>query len=154
MTNTDSANVAIHPMVVYAVAVAIAFGLGYIWPLTYPQDPIYEHIGKGLIALGVIICVAAGFQFWRHKTSVDCNGCVTSILTTGVFRISRNPIYLGFILIYIGFSRYWNNIWMLVLLIPMCVALFQLVIAREEAYLERKFGDEYIRYKQKVRRWL
>jgi protein-S-isoprenylcysteine O-methyltransferase Ste14 len=72
----------------------------------------------------------------------------------GVFRFSRNPLYLSLTLLYIGISLLFNALWALLLLLPLLVIVQIGVIQREEVYLERKFSDEYLRYKAQVRRWL
>lgn len=78
----------------------------------------------------------------------------TAIVTDGLFRFSRNPIYVSDLLLYVGLSLALNTWWALALT-PVLVLIMNVgVIAREEAYLERKFGNEYLRYKQQVRRWL
>jgi len=78
----------------------------------------------------------------------------TALVITGPYRFTRNPMYLGFLLLYIGVSCWFGWIWPL-LLAPLLVWLIRVfVIEREERYLDRKFGQEYWRYKAQVRRWL
>ena len=76
------------------------------------------------------------------------------VVQEGVFRFSRNPIYLAFTLIYLGFAFAFNSSWALVFLVPVLVVIDRGQIPREEKYLARKFGEEYFRYKVKVRRWI
>jgi protein-S-isoprenylcysteine O-methyltransferase Ste14 len=76
------------------------------------------------------------------------------IVTSGVFQRSRNPIYLGMLLLYTGIAILANSLCILVLVLPFAIILQKGVIEPEEAYLEGKFGDEYLRYKAKVRRWI
>jgi protein-S-isoprenylcysteine O-methyltransferase Ste14 len=77
-----------------------------------------------------------------------------SIVDRGPFRISRNPMYLQMVFVCIGFAIILGNVWILALT-PLCAwMLKRLVILPEEIYLEQKFGDVYLRYKRRVRRWL
>ena len=78
----------------------------------------------------------------------------TALVTTGVYGLSRNPIYLGMILIYVGIAFVFAASWAFLLLLPVLVALQIEVIRREETYLERRFGEAYRHYRQEVRRWL
>ena len=76
------------------------------------------------------------------------------LVTTGIHGWTRNPIYLGMFLIYGGIGVAAQNIWILVLTLPLAILIRYGVVAREEAYLERRFGDAYRGYRQTVRRWL
>ena len=85
--------------------------------------------------------------------AVPSNGC-SSILARGPFRLSRNPMYLQMVLVCVGFAVVLSNLWIL-LLTPFCAwALQALAIIPEETYLEAKFGEAYLAYKRRVRRWL
>jgi protein-S-isoprenylcysteine O-methyltransferase Ste14 len=75
-------------------------------------------------------------------------------VTDGPFRYTRNPIYVALTLFYLGIGVVLNALWVLLLIVPLIVVMQLGVITREERYLERKFGDEYLRYKARVRRWL
>ena len=87
-------------------------------------------------------------------TSLRTSDPTTAIVVQGPFRFSRNPIYLAATVLYLGVAAAVNALWAIVLL-PVVLAVISLgVIDREERYLERKFGEEYLRYKASVRRWL
>jgi protein-S-isoprenylcysteine O-methyltransferase Ste14 len=90
----------------------------------------------------------------KVRTTLDPHGSVTEIVTSGPYRFSRNPIYLGFVLLLIGFSFAFRTYWGVLLSPVLTASLYQLVIKHEEAYLEKKFGDRYTSYKSRVRRWL
>jgi protein-S-isoprenylcysteine O-methyltransferase Ste14 len=79
---------------------------------------------------------------------------ITTIVETGPYRFTRNPIYLGMVLGLIGLAIAFNSLWLLVTLVPFALVIRYAVITREEAYLERKFGEVYLAYKSRVRRWL
>ena len=76
------------------------------------------------------------------------------LVTTGIYRWTRNPIYLGFLLVYGGIGVATQSPWVLILTLPLAITVRYGVVAREEAYLERRFGDAYLDYKPRVRRWL
>ena len=78
----------------------------------------------------------------------------TTIVDSGPYRFTRNPIYLGMVLGLIGLAIAFNSLWLLLTLVPFALVIRYGVVAREEAYLERKFGDVYRRYRARVRRWL
>jgi protein-S-isoprenylcysteine O-methyltransferase Ste14 len=78
----------------------------------------------------------------------------TTIVDTGPYRFTRNPIYLGIFLGLVGLAIAFDSLWPLVTLVPFTLVIRYGVVAREEAYLERKFGHAYRRYRSRVRRWL
>ena len=90
----------------------------------------------------------------RHQTSPLPERPTTAIVSDGPFRISRNPIYLGFTCITLGCALWLNALWVLLVLVPVLFVVQYGVIRREERYLEGKFGGQYLEYKARVRRWL
>jgi protein-S-isoprenylcysteine O-methyltransferase Ste14 len=88
------------------------------------------------------------------NTPLDVRKPTADIVPSGVFRMSRNPIYLRMLLLCGGVAIAANSLWVLVLVLPFAFILQKGVIEPEEAYLERKFGSKYLRYKAKVRRWI
>jgi protein-S-isoprenylcysteine O-methyltransferase Ste14 len=111
-------------------------------------------IGGLLAGLGSVIGLNAIMVMHRHNTSPMTEAPSTALVTGGIFRYSRNPIYLAFILIYIGLTLVFNTIWPLLILPGVLVVMIKGVIEREERYLERKFGAAYRHYKAQTRRWL
>jgi protein-S-isoprenylcysteine O-methyltransferase Ste14 len=90
----------------------------------------------------------------RAGTNVDPYEPATAIVTGGPYRFTRNPIYVGFTLVYVGISAFTNALAPLMLLPAVFAVMRRGVIEREERYLERKFGGEYLEYKGRVRRWI
>ena len=90
----------------------------------------------------------------RAGSNVPTRLPTTIIVETGPYRFTRNPIYLGMVLGLIGLAIAFNSLWPLMTLVPFALVIRYGVIAREEAYLERKFGDVYRHYRARVRRWL
>jgi len=124
-------------------------------PLTLPgPDPVLWAAGGGMILLGIAIFAAAVRNFSHAATPVPSTRPVRTLVTTGIHRLSRNPIYVGMFLLYTGIGVAARSQWVLLLAAPLAVTMRYGVVAREEAYLERRFGDAYRRYKARVRRWL
>ena len=117
-------------------------------------DPILWTVGGCLILFGVAIMAAGIRNFSRAATPVPANQPTRTLVTTGVHGWTRNPIYLGMFLIYGGIGIAVHSTWMFVLALPLAVLIRYGVVAREEVYLERRFGDAYLDYKRHVRRWL
>jgi protein-S-isoprenylcysteine O-methyltransferase Ste14 len=90
----------------------------------------------------------------RAGSNVPTNMPTTSIVATGPYRFTRNPIYLGMMLGLVGLAIAFDSLWLLMTLVPFFLVIRYGVVAREEAYLERKFGEVYRRYRARVRRWL
>jgi protein-S-isoprenylcysteine O-methyltransferase Ste14 len=111
-------------------------------------------VGGGLILIGVAIAAAGIRNFSRAATPVPSNQPVRALVTTGVHGWSRNPIYVGMFLLYAGIGVAARSPWILILALPLIIILRYGVVAREEAYLERRFGEAYRDYKARVRRWL
>ncbi len=113
-----------------------------------------KPIGVVLLAFGFILGLSALVQFWRKRTSVIPYRPTTAIIQSGPFRLTRNPVYLGDTLLYVGVALVMNTAWPLLLLPLVLLIVHRGVILREERYLEQKFGDEYISYRSRVRRWI
>jgi protein-S-isoprenylcysteine O-methyltransferase Ste14 len=93
-------------------------------------------------------------SFYKVKTTFDARKTTTTLVTTGIYKISRNPAYLSLVLFYIGLSFLINSIWILILILPAIYSVQKFCIEREEKYLESKFGSQYLNYRKQVRRWL
>jgi protein-S-isoprenylcysteine O-methyltransferase Ste14 len=94
------------------------------------------------------------FEFVKSKNTVITAKPATSLQTTGIYSISRNPMYLGLVFIYLGLTFQFGNWWTIFLLPILIIVITYRVILPEERYLTRAFGDEYANYKKKVRRWI
>jgi protein-S-isoprenylcysteine O-methyltransferase Ste14 len=105
------------------------------------------------VAAGIATGIVGFLQFRRAGTDVRPDQPTTALVTDGIYRYSRNPLYIAQALIYAGIALAADSLWALALLVPTLIVIRYGVIAREEAYLERKFSDDYRRYKTAVRRW-
>jgi protein-S-isoprenylcysteine O-methyltransferase Ste14 len=124
-------------------------------PLILPEAALIRWpVGGGLVVAGLAIMAAGIRNFSRAATPVPSNQPVRALVTTGIHAWSRNPIYVGMFFIYAGIGMAARSPWVLVLALPLLIILHYVVVAREEVYLERRFGDSYRDYKARVRRWL
>ena len=153
-TAPDTAHVLILPPLLYGAAFVI--GLLLQWGFPSPILPITLARGVGVVCVLVSLPLAlATFRVLsRAHTPVDPLKPTTALVTEGPFRYSRNPIYLALTLLYVGVALLMNALAILLLVVPALVVLHYGVIAREEAYLTRKFGEAYRQYMAQVRRWL
>ena len=142
------------PPLIYGIPLAAGLYMNTTDP--FPMMPAQDAkwIGLATLAMGIVLMVSAGIQFWRKHTSVIPYIPTTAIIQSGPFRISRNPIYLADTLCYVGIAILLDSAWPLLVLPLVLLVVHRGVILREERYLERKFGDEYNSYKLRVRRWL
>ena len=110
--------------------------------------------GWTLVWLGFAISLSGILTFRRAGTTMLPFEPASRMVRHGPYRFTRNPMYLGATITYIGFAFVLNTVWPIILLPIVLWALVRWVIREEEAYLERTFSDEYVRYKKDVRRWL
>ena len=150
----DNPGVIAPPPLIYVGFLLLGLGLDFVWPVGVIPDGLQYVAGAALIALSGVIAIMAFRQFSNAGTSFQTGKPDTAIITSGPFRYSRNPIYVGLSLLYAGISIAVDSLWVLALLAPTLAIIRYGVIAREERYLEAKFGEEYLRYKASVRRWI
>ncbi|MDH3536911.1 MAG: isoprenylcysteine carboxylmethyltransferase family protein [Gammaproteobacteria bacterium] len=141
------------PLLVLAVA-GVAALVDWISPLPIIERGAPWLSGAAVIALAMLLAVIALAHFISAKTHVEPWHPTTTIIQTGIYRFSRNPIYLAFCIATIGTGLVLNSWWVVASAAPLNLLLQSLVIRREEAYLEAKFGETYLEYKRRVRRWL
>lgn len=157
-TNTqDNPGVIAPPPFIYMGGLALGLLLHRLLPLKY-LPPAVRGIGLTLgstgISMGLSFFLSAFQQMRNANTNINPAQPATTIVAEGPFRFTRNPIYLSMTLLYIGIMFLVNSLWMMFIL-PIILVLINFgVIAREERYLESKFGAQYLDYKQRVRRWL
>jgi len=152
---SDAPGVVIHPPIALAIALIVAFALNWFLPLPF-VPPAIPHIQAGvLLVIGALLIVRwAAVTFRKARTNILTSQAATTIVSTGPFAYSRNPIYVAAIIGMVGAAVAFDSLWFLVALVAIWFVLRYGVIAREETYLERKFGAPYLDYKRKVRRWL
>lgn len=126
----------------------------YSWPLSLPSSFEFTIIGIVVILTGLAIIFSASRTFKKADTRIEPWKPTSRIVSQGVFAYSRNPIYVAFCLASIGIGFVAGSVWVLMSFVPTAITIYFVAIKKEEAYLERKFGDEYLNYKKNVRRWL
>ena len=154
MSKKDTAGVIAPPPLIYLAGLVIGLGLGYFSPTPFLPRSLAYGFGAVLIAIGAWIMIPARGMMLRAGTAIRPTMPTTALVTTGPFRFTRNPLYVGATLFYLGIAVAARSLWALVLLLVVLVVMQRGVIDREERYLERKFGADYVRYKERVRRWI
>ncbi len=152
----DSAGVRLPPPFIYLGALLCGLAAGRFVALSYFGIDRWLLVATGalLCAAGAVMMLAAAGLFRRLGTNIPPSRPTTLIATTGPYRWTRNPMYLGMALVYVGIAVGFDGAIALALLPLVLIVIQRQVIAREERYLEAKFGDDYRRYKAEVRRWL
>ena len=144
----------VHPPVVYLLALLIGIGLSFLWPIPVLPGSWGVVTGILVIALGTSIMPAVVSRFRRAGTAFDPHKPASALVTDGPYRFSRNPAYVALTLWYLGIGLLLNSVCVLLLAIPPVLIMNRWAIPREERHLEAKFGEQYVQYKARVRRWL
>jgi len=143
--------------VVFGIPFLAAIALQLVVPLSFPRGFLTPAIISGgavLIIVGAALVVLARREFAQHGQPTDPGLPTSRLVTTGVFSVSRNPLYLGGVCILVGIALALNLPWVLALLLPALVACHYVLIAPEERYLTAKFGEKYRVYVATVHRWI
>src|SRR5499433_3585646 len=149
----DTAQVIIRPPLAWGLAVIVGLALNWFVPLPFlPTDLPAGWLGAMVFVLALALLAWAIVTITRGGSNVPTNLPTATIVESGPYRFTRNPIYLGLFLI--GLAIAFDNLWLLIMLVPFALVIRYGVVTREEAYLERKFGDVYRGYRSRVRRWL
>ena len=156
VNDTATAGVVARPPLLFLGALLLGIAADRLLPSLFniPGWGIRWIVAGFLILVGVALAVAAIRNFSQAATPVPTNMPTRALVTTGIHGWSRNPIYVGFFLIYVGIAVAARSPWALILALPLALTIRYGVVAREEAYLERRFGDAYREYKTRVHRWL
>ena len=158
--SSGTAGVIARPIRLFPFALLLGLVLDRVLPLAFtiptigPAHWISAVIAGALIVIGIALFAAGVGNFSRAATPLATNQPTRVLVTTGIYSWTRNPIYLAFFLMYVGIGVAVHSAWIPVLTLPIAIAIRYGVVAREEAYLERRFGDRYREYKARVRRWV
>jgi protein-S-isoprenylcysteine O-methyltransferase Ste14 len=150
----DTPGVLAPPPLIFLVPIGTALLVDYLVPAVRLPGPAPPMLGWCCIILGVLLMLSAVVAMRRARTAISPYKASTALVARGPYRVSRNPIYVADALVYVGIALLMRSLLGLILLPVVVVVMNRGVIAREERYLEAKFGEEYERYKMRVRRWL
>ena len=153
MSKADSPGVRVPPPLIFAAAFVLGLGLqrltpAFVWP------PSFELPGFVLAGAGLSLMLWSVGVFWWRRTTIMPNRSATEFVVVGPYKFTRNPMYLGLSVAYLGLSFAFGPVWPLVLLPLAVYVIGRTVIAREEEYLLRTFGPAYEEYCSRVRRWI
>lgn len=144
----------IRPPYVYLGSIGLGLLVHSFWPVRLLPASVSVPIGILLVLVAGTLFVSAVRTMRKAGTPVPGNRPTTTIVRTGPFGFSRNPIYLAFTLFQVGLAAWINSLGVLLMLLPALALMVLVVVPREERYLEARFPSEYLPYKRSVRRWL
>ena len=142
----------LRPPLIYAAAIGLGLCMQSAWPMQLVPGARWFGSAAVVMALGLFLSAVQALR--RAGTPVPGDRPSTSIVRSGPYRFSRNPIYLAFSLLQLGIAFWLENGWVLLALVPAVALMSFVVIPREERYLARRFPSEYPAYRAAVRRWL
>jgi len=151
---TQNTGLKLPPPIIYAAALFLGLVLNYFFPITFLPDVWGWGIGiANLVVAGAIIPFVI-IRYKKVKTPFDVRKPASTLVTDGPNHYSRNPGYLALTLLYLGIGFILNNIWILSFVVPVVLIMDLWIIRSEERHLEAVFGEQYLRYKSAVRRWV
>ncbi|MEM7302081.1 MAG: isoprenylcysteine carboxylmethyltransferase family protein [Pseudomonadota bacterium] len=155
-TGENRANRIPWPPIILISALIDGFLLNWLAPWARPVGwiSLWFLLGAALIAGGVGLVVWAARTFQRDQTTISPIGRASALTTSGPFRFSRNPIYLADVMIIAGFGFAFGILWFFPLAILAGILIRYLAISGEERHLEARFGEDWLAYKGRVRRWI
>ena len=152
----DSPGVIVFPPLLYVGTLLVGVGLNWVWPAPFLMGGATWARWAG----GALILASGFVAHWASRTMREAGTNVLpskpalTLVTNGPFRFTRNPLYVMNALVYLGLTLILNSAWLLGLFVPMLLVIYWGIIRREERYLEAKFGEAYLAYKARVRRWI
>jgi protein-S-isoprenylcysteine O-methyltransferase Ste14 len=154
VAEADNSGVRFPPPLLYLAGLLAGWLLERKYPLTSLPRTFAMAAGVVLVIAGLALARSGAQAIWKANSSIIPIRPTTTIVSSGVFALTRNPMYLSMVIIYAGVAFLIGSAWAFILLPLVIIAVDRLVIAKEERYLEGKFGEAYLAYKQRVRRWV
>jgi len=152
--STDHAGVVVPPPLIYLASFLVGLGFQRYVPLARLPVGMGRVLGAVLVLSSVVLTAWSFRRFWASGTSIVPIRPTTALVIEGPYRFTRNPMYLGLLLLYVGVACWFGVVWPLLLAPVLVLVMGVSVIGRGERYLTRKFGDEERRYQARDRRWL
>ncbi len=153
LEHADNAGVAFHPPLLLLGSIGLGFAARWLAPAEFLPRAWAVFGGPILVAASFGVFLWAANTMHRGGASIPTGEPTNSLVVSGPYRFSRNPIYLGMVCLLLGIGIWANSLWFIGLAAITIVLLNWGVISREEHYLERKIGAEYSAYKGRTRRW-
>jgi protein-S-isoprenylcysteine O-methyltransferase Ste14 len=144
----------VRPPLVYLTSLVSGAVIHLAMPLRFLPGTLAVSLGVPLVAVAIALFSYSVAKFRAAGTPVPARKPTTVIVRTSPYRFSRNPIYLAFSAFQLGIAIWVNSVWLLATLVGAVALIHYVVIPREEQYLERKLGAQYLDYKASVRRWM
>ncbi len=156
MKAKDHPGVYMPPPLLYVATFLISIAIQKQWPLPvmFFQTNVAIISGVTFLVLGITITLPALVRFWKTRNTLVTIKPANSLQTTGIYAISRNPMYLGLLILYVAIAFFKGSLWTFIFIPLVILGITYLVIRKEEKYLNRAFGDNYVEYRNKVRRWI
>ena len=149
----DSAHILAPPPIFFIAGMLIGGAIHFFYPVHLLLSPYSIILAFLFLWASIPLIIFSLKAFFKVKTAFDARKTKTILVTTGIYKISRNPAYLSLVFFHMGISLLVNSLWILIMLAPIIFILQKYVIEREEKYLSEKFGSRYLAYKDQVRRW-
>ncbi|MFT6657648.1 methyltransferase [Maritalea sp.] len=154
----DNPNVVIFPPLILLIGFGLAILLEWLLPITFLAPVFQSKFQTGFSAIlaltGISVAILGVMELRKHGTNVEPHKPALFLVHSGVYALTRNPIYVGMVTFFLGVSVFWNLEWGVILTLPVILTLHYGVIKREEAYLGNKFGAAYLLFRKNTRRWL
>ena len=150
----DSAHILAAPPFFFIIPLFVGAIVEYFVPTSLLPTLLSIIVGLLFSWASLPFIILSLRSFYKVKTAFDTRRTTTTLVTTGIYKISRNPAYLSLVFFHIGLSFIINSIWILILILPAIYSVQKFCIEREEKYLEGKFDSQYLDYKKQVRSWM
>jgi protein-S-isoprenylcysteine O-methyltransferase Ste14 len=152
--SNDNPGVKFPPPAIFLISILIGLGIHRVFPMAVVPSALATPLGVLFCAAAASLAILGFRELGRHKTTFRPDASSSTIVKTGPYRFTRNPLYVSLSTLQLGIGLWTNNLWIVLMLLPVWIIMTTQVIAREESYLERAFGEEYSSYKASVRRWI
>lgn len=150
----DNPGIKFPPPFVFLFAILFGVATKMIWRLSIVPDNLAIPSGSVFVVAAFSLAFVGFRELKRHETTPRPDQAASTIVKSGPYRFTRNPLYVALSLLQLGIGLLTNNLWIVLMLVPVWIVMTTQVIAREESYLTRAFGDDYTTYKASVRRWI
>jgi len=154
MKNEDNAGTKFPPPFIYFLFFLVGIAINSLVPINVNGGSTFFLPGIIFIVLGFAVAGEAFTEFRKNRTTIIPDKAASKLVEVGIYKFTRNPMYLSLFIIYLGTAFILNSVWALILTPFLLFVMNSFVIRNEESYLSRRFGKSYVVYKEQVRRWL